>query len=183
MVDPALDHEDPVGDAQLARQRVGRVEDDDLAAAGGIVERQEDHRLAPLGRQLLDRRDDPAHGHDLAVAPALELGEDAIGLPAQLLAHRLQRVLGDVEAERLLLELQQLGLLVLARRDHRVVLRPLLLDAAGRVAADVEDRRLPRQPVGRVLLPPRERLLETREHPHPRRSGRVESTALDQCLQ
>ena len=60
---------------QLARGGVDRVEDDDLGAAGDVVEPQEDHRVALLRRQLLDRGDDPADGDDLAVAAALELGE------------------------------------------------------------------------------------------------------------
>ena len=49
------------------------------------------------------------------------------------------------------------------------------------VTAQVEDRGLPREPVGRVLLPPRERLLEQDEHPGG--AGRVERAALDQRLE
>src|SRR5205823_101358 len=75
-------------------------------------------------RQLLDRADDPAHRHDLAVAPALELGQRAVRLPPQLLAHAVQRMLGDVEPERLLLHPQQLGLVRRPRRHGRTVLRP-----------------------------------------------------------
>ena len=49
--------------------------------------------------------------------------------------------------------------------------------------AFVEDRRLPEQPVGLLLLPPRDRLLEHLEHPLPGRGGRVERAALDERLE
>ena len=65
--------------------------------------------------------DDAADRHDLAVAPALELAERRVGLAAQLVAHARERMLGDVEAERLLLEPQQLRLLELAGGDRRMV--------------------------------------------------------------
>ena len=107
---------------QVARGRVDRVEDDDLDAAGDVVEAHEHHRLALLRRQLLERADDAADRDDLAVAAALELGERRSRSCAAAGRGRRQRVLGDVEAERLLLEPQQLALLVLAGRDRRMVL-------------------------------------------------------------
>ena len=84
--------------------RVHRVEDDHLGAAGDVVEPHEHHRLALLRRQVLERGDDPADGDDLAVPSALDVGERAVGLAAELVADRVQRVLRDVEAERVLLQ-------------------------------------------------------------------------------
>ena len=118
MVDPPLDDEDPVGDAELARGLERRVEDDDLDGAGRVVELEEDHRLAALRRRVLHLGDDPADRDGLPVAAPLELPERRVGLAPQLIAHRGERVLGDVEPERLLLEPQQLALLVLGGRDR-----------------------------------------------------------------
>ena len=95
VVDATLEDEHAVGLAELARGSVDRVEDDRLRAAGQVVEPQEDHRVAALGGQLLDRRDDSADRDDLAVAAALELGERAVGLAPELVADLRQRVLGD----------------------------------------------------------------------------------------
>ena len=75
VVDAALHDEHAVGLEQVARGRVDGVEDDDLGAADDVVEPQEDHRVALLRRQLLEPRDDAADGDDLAVAPALEVGQ------------------------------------------------------------------------------------------------------------
>ena len=57
----------------------------------------------------------------LAFAPPLELDEGAVGAPPQLVADRAKRMLGDVEAEALLLHSQQVGLLELAVGNRRVV--------------------------------------------------------------
>src|SRR6185437_2598761 len=103
------------------------------------------------------------------------------GLPTQLVAYRRQRMLGDVEPERLLLEVQQLVLLELGdRRKRRVVARPVIACAE---IAEVEDRALPEELVRLLLLPPRERLLEALEHPAPRAAGRVERAALHERLE
>jgi hypothetical protein len=115
VVDPALDDEDPVGLEQLPRRRVDGVEDHGFERPREIVEPQEDHRLALLRRQLLERADDPADGDDLAVPPPLDVGHPAVGLPPELVAHRVERMLGDVEAQALLLEREQLPLLELVR--------------------------------------------------------------------
>ena len=40
-----------------------------------VLERREDHRLAPLRRQLLHTGDDSAHDDDLAVAAPLDVRE------------------------------------------------------------------------------------------------------------
>ena len=47
----------------------------------------------------------------------------------------------------------------------------------------VEDRGLAGEPVGRLLGAVRERVVEHREHPHPRGAGRVEGAALDERLE
>src|SRR5581483_5715174 len=160
---------------------VDGVERDDLAGAGHVFETGEDHRLALLRRQLLERRDDAADRDDLTVAAPLELAERAVGLPPQLVADRRQRVLRDVETERLLLEPQQLALVVLrADGDRRMVARRGV--AAGDVA-EVEDRPLAEQPVGLLALPPRERLLETLEHYPARPRRRIERAAFDERLE
>src|SRR4051794_6910720 len=49
--------------------------------------------------------------------------------------------------------------------------------------AEIEDRALTEQLVGLLRLPPRERVLEAREHPIPRRPGRIERAALHQRLE
>ena len=181
VVDAALHDQDPVGHAELARGLVGGVEDDDLGGAGRVVEREEDHRVAALRRQVLDVGDDAADGDDLAVAAALELGERRVGLAAQLVADGREGVLGDVEAERLLLEPQELLLLELAGRDRRMV-------AGGDIVGGARSRPSKSEawPISRSLrelLPVAERLLEDGEHPHPRLAGRVERAALDERLE
>ena len=180
MVDAALDDEDAVRLEQLARGGVRRVEDDDLGASGRIVERDEHHRLAALRRHLLEARDDPADGHELAVAPSLEIGERAVRLAPQLGSHALERMLGDVEAERLLLEAQELALVELGDRDRRMLDLDGLL---GLAEAAVEDRGLAGEPVGRDALAVPESGVERGEHPHPRRAGRVERAALHERLE
>ena len=174
MVDAGLHDEHRVGREQLARRGVDRVEDDYLRAAEHVVEPHEDHRVALLSRQLLDRRDDPRDGDDLAVAAALELGERRVGLAPQLLSDRLERVLADVEPERLLLQPQQVVLLELLRPDRRV--RRLLVGLG-------EERLLPAQALVLRALPVRERVLERLEHPAARAAGRVERPTLDQRLE
>src|SRR5436190_10468206 len=169
VVDAALDDQDAVHRAELARLRVDGVEDDELAAAGDVVEPHEDHRLALLRRQVLERGDDAADGDDLAVAAALDVGERAVGLAAQLVADRVQRVLGDVEAERVLLQSQQLGLLELLAGDLRV------LDLEHRLLA--EERLLLARGAGA------ERGFERAEHAHSRPPGRVERAALDERVE
>src|SRR5581483_557948 len=160
VVDAALEDEDAVGLAELPRGRVDGVEDDRLRAAREVVEPEEDHRVALLGRQRLHRRDDPADRDDLAVPAALELRQRPVGLAAQLLGDPGERVLADPEAERLLLQPQELALLVLLRGDRRVVLRPFHVRLQ-----QVEDRSL--AALARVELAPAEgeRLVEHRAHP------------------
>src|SRR5436190_11399672 len=91
-------------------------------------------------------------------------------------------MLRDEEAERLLLEAQQLALVVLLGRDPRVVsLRGglLLLDSE----AEVEDRALAGEPVGMLAAAERERLVEHIEHALAGGAGRVERAALDERLE
>src|SRR5206468_6128437 len=98
-----------------------------------------------------------------------------VGLAAELVADRGQRVLRDVEPERLFFQLEQVILVELvAARDRRMVPRR----GVARGLAEVEDRALAEQLVGLLLLPPRERLLEHVEHAAAGRAGRVEPAAL-----
>ena len=121
---------------------------------------------SPFARaDLLGLRDDPADRHPVAVLALGELGERAVDLRAQRLAHLLERVRGDEQADRLLLDGQQLGLVELLGRDRRV------RGAANggprrrrrrRVVAEVEDRALADLRVLLGLLPGALRLLEHR---------------------
>src|SRR5437868_2302598 len=157
VVDAALDDEHAVLHEQVARGCVDRVERDHLHRAGEILERREHHRLALLRRQLLERGDEAADDDDLTVAPALELGDAAVGLAPQLLLRRRERVLGDVQPEALLLHVQELGLVVFLGRERRIV--HLL-----RLVAEVEDRSLPE--AARVVggVAGAERLVEDLQH-------------------
>src|SRR5213594_4060545 len=51
------------------------------------------------------------------------------------------------------------------------------------LVAEVEDRALPREAVGLLPLPPRERVLDDLEHPATRRVGGVERAALHERLE
>ncbi len=179
MVDSALHDEDPVGFEELPRGGIRRVEDDDLGTPGRVVERDEHHRLATLRRHLLDLRHDAADGDELAVAPALQICERAVRLSPQVAADAFERVLGDVQAENLLLEPQELALVELRGRERRV----LDLDRLVLAERAVEDRRLAREPVGGRALAVAERGLERGEHPEPGRSGRVERAALHERVE
>src|SRR4029077_20243365 len=139
VVDPALEDEYAVGLAQLAGGGIDRVEDDRLGASGQVVEPKGDHRVALLRGQLLDRGDDPANRDDLAVATALEGSERTITLAFELAGDLGQRVLGDPQTQRFLLQAQQPALLVFVQRDGRLVARPL-----GSLVDEIEDRALPR---------------------------------------
>src|SRR5204863_4530055 len=100
----------------------------------------------------------------------------------QLVAHAVQRVLGHVEPERLLLQAQQLGPVELARWDHRVMARGA---RTGILAAEVEERALPEQPVSGMPLRPCDHGVELLEQPFPwlRLGEMVECAAFDQRLE
>ena len=112
-----------------------------------------------LRRHLLETRDDAADRDELAVAP-LEIGERAVGLPSQLGPHALERVLGDVQAERLLLEPQELALVELV-----VAIGGCDLDRSALAERPVEDGCLTGEPVGGDALAVAERRVEGRECP------------------
>ena len=120
VIDAAADeHDRVVGDHALGGgQRL--LEDHDLDRAVEVVERREHHRRARARLDLLGLGDHAADLHPLAVALVDHLGGRAVGLDLQRLAHALERVLGDEDADRLLLHRQQLGALVLVDRDRRV---------------------------------------------------------------
>src|SRR5581483_10036944 len=79
------------------------------------------------------------------------------GLALQLVAHRRERMLGDVQPEALLLHVQKIRLVELLRGEHRVL--HLL-----RLVAEVKDRSLPE--AARVVrgVAGTERLVEHLEH-------------------
>ena len=124
VVDAAAHEHDRV-DAQRAlvlRQRL--AEDEDLDRALEVVERREHHR----GRPSSCGSSWPAVMMPPAVtqSPSLRSARSASGqstCSAQRLAHLLERVRGDEEADRLLLDGQQLGLVELLGRDRRVLRR------------------------------------------------------------
>jgi hypothetical protein len=164
VVDAPLHDEDAIRLEQLARRHVHRVEDDRLCRARHVVEPQEHHRLALLRRRLADGADDAADRDDVAVAPPLELDDRAVGLAPERVLDRVERMLGHVQSERLLLVRKAHVLVPLLGGDRRMLLRPAL----GLLpAAEVEDGALARQAVGLLAPAPRERLLEHVEHPAP----------------
>ena len=120
VIDLALDQHDRVlldGAAGLL-ERVG--EDHELDRAVEVLERREHHRVALLCAQPLDLADHAADRHALAVLALAHGTEVDVGLGRHRDAQLLQRMRGDVEADRLLLHRQQLVLLELAGRDRRV---------------------------------------------------------------
>ncbi len=181
VVYPPLDDQHPVRLQMVARRRVRRVEHDDLGATGGVVESREDHGLATLGRHLLEAGNDPADYDDLTIAAPFDVGERAVGLAPELARDLLERVLGDVEAQRLLLEPEELALVELPDGNRGVM--PLSGRLLGFTEAAVEDRCLPCQTVGGMLLTEAERAVEHREHPQPRRARGVERPAFDERLE
>ena len=107
-------------------------------------------------------------------------------LSSHRLAHGLERVRGDEQADRLLLDREQLGLLELLAgiggwlgRGERAA-APLPAPVVG--AAEVEDRALADQRV--LLRPPARPPAPARapQHPLARRAGRAERAALDERL-
>ena len=101
--------------------------------------------FAPLrGADLLGLGDHAADLHPLAVLALGDLGDRAVGLHLQRLAHALERVLGDEDADRLLLDRQQLGRSNSSRRDRRVrrARRTRPSRPSSPKPAEVEDRAL-----------------------------------------
>ena len=109
-------------------------------------------------------------------------GQSTVG--AQRLAHLLERVRRDEQADRLLLDGQQLGLVELLARDRRVRRGREGRRAAARVAAhrQVEDRALPDLRVELGLLAGGLGLLEHAEHALARVARAAERAALDERL-
>src|SRR5205823_8193547 len=88
---------------------------------------------------------------------------------AKLVAHGVERMLRDVQAERLLLPAEELVLLELLVRDRRVL--------------DLEHRLLAEEEIFLQLRSRPECLLDCIEHPPPRSPGRIERAAVDERLQ
>src|SRR5687767_15245400 len=109
-----------------------------------------------LFRSLLQLADDATDGDDLAVPAPLELGHAAVGLAPELVADRVERVLRDVEAQRLLLqrseehtsELQSLAYLVCRLLLEKKKQKSSRLD----LSKDLCTLILPSHPVSHVAL-------------------------------
>src|SRR3954464_14995456 len=86
---------------------------------------------------------------------------------------------GDPQTERLFLEVEELALLVLVRRDRGVMAR---LGLAG-LLEQVEDRALALVAGVVLAAAPGERLVEDVDHALARGAGRVERAAFDQRLE
>ena len=105
LVVDAATHEHDLVDAERAlvlRQRL--AEDEDLDAPLEVVEGREHHRVALLRADLLGLGDDAAGGDPVAVLALVQLRERGVDRGTQRLAHLLERVGGDEEADRLLLD-------------------------------------------------------------------------------
>ena len=101
-------------------------------------------------------------------------------LRRELGAHALERMLGDVEAERLLLEPQQLALVELGRGERRM----LHLDRL--VASPKAPSKIEAWPASRsaeMRWPWPSAASSAVEHPEPRGTGRVERSALHERLE
>ena len=132
-------------------------------------------------RIFLAAGDHAAELHELAVLAIHHLAAGAVGLGAQGLADALERVIGDEQADRLLLAGQQLRALELVDRDRRVRRRGERRGAAvGR--AEVEDRALADLGVELGLGARALRGLQHLEHPAARGAGGAEGAAHDQRL-
>src|SRR5206468_2457523 len=122
----------------------------------------------------------------LAVLAVAQRRERRVDRRAQRLAHLLERVRGDEEADGLLLDGQQLGLLELTGRDRWVLRRGERARGAGGGGGlgriEIEDRSLPDLGVELGLLPGGLRLLEDAEHALARIAGGPECAALDERL-
>ena len=192
MVDAPLHEYDLVDDQGLFVLAERLSEHEHLDGALQIVERREHHRVAVARADPLGLRDDPADRDQVLVAAIRERRYRAIHPRAQGLAQRLERVRGDEQADRLLLDRQQLRLVELLARDRgihgsRQRARPILRRAGralplARRRREVEDRRLADERVLLCLLPRRLRLLEHFEHAPAAGPGRSEGSALDQRL-
>src|SRR6185503_1109310 len=102
-LDAARGDDDGIGDERLARLLVGLREHGALDAPGEVFERDDAHELAGARRELPDLAHQPHHAHLGAVA-LLERARDAVrGHPLDVAAQVLERVLGEVEPEHLLL--------------------------------------------------------------------------------
>ena len=157
-----------------------------------VVEGREHHVVAVARADPLGLGDDAADRHPVLVAALGERRERAVDARAQRLAQRLERVRGDEQADRFLLDRQQLGLVELLRRDRRVHRTRKAVPRTGPLPRrrgagasppapsprEVEDRALADQRVLLDLLAGCLRLLEHVEHAPcgSRRSSRTRRT-------
>ena len=118
---PAHEHDLVDRRARPRTRRASCSNDDQLDRALEVVERREHHR----GRRSCVRifLASVMMPPTVTQSPSLrcgELGERAVDACAQRLAHLLERVRGDEQADRLLLDGEQLALVELLGRDRRV---------------------------------------------------------------
>ena len=180
VVDAALHDERSGRLEQLARVRVHRVEHD----APPPPPVTSSSRRKTIGSPFfvvicLSDATIPPTRDDLAVAAALELGERAVRLAAQLVA---DRVTADAPRRRGRASPSRASA-ARSSRTRRARSRGWCFGAASPRVAEVEDRALAGEPVGLLAAAPRERRLEHLEHPLARRAGRVERAALDERLE
>ena len=109
-IEAALQQHDPV-DLQQARRGLvdGLREQQHLDRALHVLQRPDHHQLSLAGELALELRKNAADALDGAVRHLGQIGDLRVGVVAQRCRHAGKGVLGDVEAEHLLLRRQQLG--------------------------------------------------------------------------
>jgi hypothetical protein len=161
-----------------ARLLVGLREHQRLDAALEVLEQEARHAVALLGLDEAQRRHQPAHAH-FAGSGLLRQGSRRGARPLRELgAVALERVAGDEEAERLLLERQPLGF----RPGWRVRHALAAARGRGRRVRAAEEARLPRLEIALALLPALHGGVDRRVERRTARVEPVESAALDEAL-
>ncbi len=157
-------------------------EDHHLDRGLEVLQHEDGHQVALLGPLPLQGGDQPADHAHAAVLDALELGERALGAPAQRGLGPHERVVAHVEPEHLLLERQALLLVELDGRGWSM--RGLGRRAVA-AAVVVEHREQVELALGLAAASPERRvedLLVHRQQALTRMAQRVETARLDQRL-
>ena len=188
VVDPALDHEDAVGHQQLARRRVAEVEHDSVARASPERSSRRGRtpvRVALACRRCLSTLTIHAVGDNLAVAPALDVGQ-AAGSVLRRSSSRTEssgccwrrRGRGSPSRARaaspLLSDFLRRGSTVVGAASRLVL---------GRSSPRSKMELWPAEAIGDQAPARAEHVLEDVEHAPPRRAGRSEHAGLDKALQ
>ena len=157
---------------------VGLGEHRHLDGAGHVLQGEEGHPVAALGRRLLDRRDVTEERDARAVAAGSQLGGRG---DAERLGHALeagQRVARDVEAEDFLLVPQALIVLPLGHDGGRL----RLARRRGRRRQQIEERGLALGALALLALAGFEREIALGQQVRAGQPERVERAGLDQAL-